>query len=232
MSRRVGLPIRVALLFLVLTSIAPTARADLVLSQVVLDFGPGQPARDDVEVLNNGADRLYVAVEPSEIKSPGTPNQQRVRIRDPQESGLLVSPARLILEPGQRKFVRVAAISPPNAVDRIYRVSIKPVVGELGTATSGVKILIGYDVLVILRPQEPHAVVTGTRSGRSLVFKNTGNTNAELIHGRQCDAAGKSCVSLPAARLYAGTSWQVELPWDTPAEYTKKIGEKLSSQQY
>ena len=217
--------------FLALTAARP-ALADLVLSQVVLDFQPGQPPREDIEVLNDGRERLYVVVEPAEIKSPGLPGEQRVQMHDPQELGLLASPARLILEPGQRKFVRIAAITAPGDQDRIYRVTIKPVVGELNSTASGVKVLVGYDVLVILRPQLPIAVVTAIRLGKRLVFQNMGNTNAELFHGRQCDASGKKCTDLPATRLYAGATWQVDLSWDTPVEYTKKVGGQITIEQY
>src|SRR5258706_3399483 len=196
------------------------ALADMSLSQVIVDLGPDQPPRDDIEVGNTGRERLYVVVEPAEIMSPGQPGEHREQRRDPEQLGLLATPSRLILEPGQRKLVRIVALAPRGERDRIYRVVIKPVVGELAAQQSALKILVGYDVLVIVRPKKPVDGVTGARSGRTLTIRNAGNTNAEIFEGRQCDEAGKNCAELPAKRLYAGASWEQILPPDAPSAYT------------
>ena len=199
------------------------ALADMSLSQVIVDLGPDQPPRDDIEVGNTGRERLYVVVEPAEIVSPGQPDEHREQRRDPEQLGLLATPNRLILEPGQRKLVRIVALAPRGERDRIYRVVIKPVVGELAAQQSALKILVGYDVLVIVRPKKPIDGVTGARSGRTLTIRNAGNTNAEIFEGRQCDETGKNCAELQAKRLYAGASWEQILPRDAPASYTVRI---------
>jgi hypothetical protein len=199
------------------------AVADMSLSQVIVDLGPDQPPRDDIEVANTGPERLYVVVEPAEIMSPGQPGEHREQRHDPEQLGLLATPNRLVLEPGQRKLVRIAALAPRGERDRIYRVVIKPVVGELAAQQSALRILVGYDVLVIVRPKKPVDGVTGSRSGRTLTIHNAGNTNAEIFEGRQCDEAGKNCAELPAKRLYAGASWEQILPRDAPVSYTVRI---------
>ena len=215
-----------------LAAACPTAQAGLVLDHVVLDFEPGSALRDDIDVLNDGSERIYVVVEPAEIVAPGLAAEHRVASHDPKQLGLLVSPARFILEPGQRKFVRVATLAANGERDRIYRVTIKPVVGALSSKSTGVKILVGYDVLVILRPTHPAALVTATRVGRTMIFTNSGNTNAELFNGRQCDASGGACSVLPATRLYAGASWRLPLSRDTPVEFSLKIGDAITTQSY
>ena len=200
------------------------ASAGLVLSEVIVDLKAGAPPREDIEVLNDGAERLYVAVEPAEIKAAGTPAEARVEVRDPGALGLLATPNRLVLEPGQRKLVRIASLKPASDRDLIYRVAVKPVVGAIEATGSGLKVLVGYDVLVIVRPPHPAASITATRSNATIVFKNDGNTNAEMFGGRQCDAAGKSCIEFPSHRLYAGALWQVPIARDTPVEYSVKVG--------
>jgi P pilus assembly chaperone PapD len=208
------------------------ARADMALSRLVLDFKPGQPPRDDVEVSNGGTERLYVVVEPSEIIAPGLPGEKRVSSRDPQQLGLLVTPAKLVIEPGQRKLVRIVGLGEAGATDRIYRVTFKPVIGELKTDTNLVKVMVGYDVLVIRRPAQPRAVVSGARTGRTVAFANTGNTSAEIMASQQCDAQGKACVKLPGKRLYAGATWRTELPMDTPVQYSVLAEGKATARTY
>lgn len=193
--------------------------ADVVLSQLIVELKPGSAAVGDVDVWNNSPDRAYVAAEPREIISPGTAAQGTRREPDPEKLGLLVAPARMILEPGQHKLLRIASIGPAEPNERVYRVTVKPEVGGLVSEKSGLKVLIGYDVLVLVRPADPRPVVVGRRSGNLLTFTNEGNVSVELADGRQCDSAGKACTALPGKRLYPGTQWTETVRSAAPAEY-------------
>ena len=196
------------------------ARAELVLSQLVVDLGADSRQRDDVEIWNNSDERTYVVVEPSEILNAGKSSQVRHQEPDPEKRGLLVSPTRMILEPGQRKNVRIARIGTDTDRERVYRVTVKPVVGDLATEDSGLKVLVGYDVLVLLRPRESHPVLNSSRSGGSLVFRNDGNASLELVDGKQCEASTRRCIELPGKRLYSGAEWSQPLKLNSPVEYT------------
>jgi P pilus assembly chaperone PapD len=195
------------------------ARADIVLSELIVDLQSGKHNREDVEIWNNGPDRAYVAIEPREIINPGQPDQSSRQDPDPQKLGLLVAPARMILEPGQRKLMRIASIAPDSGRERVYRVTVKPVAGRLSSADSGLKVLVGYDALVLVRPAAGHADVTGTRAGNRLTLRNDGNISVELVRGRQCDSSGKDCLDLPGKRLYAGARWTQTLPTSGAVEY-------------
>jgi P pilus assembly chaperone PapD len=197
--------------------VAP-ARAELVLSQLIVELRADGKTRDDIEVWNNSPERAYVAVDPNEIVNPGQRSEERRREPDPEKRGLLVAPARLILEPGQRKLVRIAALASSVERERVYRVTIKPVAGELSADRSGLKILVGYDVLVLLRPANPRPQLSAIRSGNRLSFRNEGNSSLELVDGRQCRPDGK-CVELPGKRLYAGAEWSEPLSSAQPVEY-------------
>jgi len=203
---------------------ASLAQAEMVLSQVIVDLMPGKPLRDDIEVWNDSPERMYVAADPFEIRNPGTPQEQRIPAADPEQSGLLVAPQRLVLEPGERRLVRIAATGERPAADRIYRVAIKPVAGAITADRSALKILVGYDTLVLVRPAQFTGDVTGQRNGKILTLTNAGNTSQELFDGRQCDASGKDCRDLPAKRLYAGATWSQPVPFDTPVSYKASIG--------
>ena len=196
-----------------LASVLPSgpAHAQISVSDLVVELHPGKDSRQDVEVLNNGSDRAFVAIEPAEIVNPGTASETRRSDPDPEKLGLLVSPSRMILEAGQRKLVRFADIQPASNRERVYRVTVKPVVGQIATEQSGLKLLIGYDVLILVRPADPRPDVTFTRSADGGTFRNDGNVSVELGAGRQCDASGKSCSELPGKRRYAGAQWTVAL---------------------
>jgi len=199
--------------------LAGPGQANLVLSQVILDMTPDAATAQDIEIWNNGSDRSYVVAEPAEIVAAGQAGEQRISNPDPAVTGLLVTPQRMILEPGQRRLVRIAAVAPRAAQDRVYRVAIKPVAGDVSASATALKLLIGYDVLVIYRPEKMEGRVTATRGPDAITFRNAGSTNVEMFEGRQCDADGKACKDLPANRLYAGAEWRVPIDRQTPVQY-------------
>jgi P pilus assembly chaperone PapD len=204
----------------------------MILDKVVIDFVPDEPSRDDIEITNTGDEILYVSVEPSEIIDPGTASERRVTDPDPRALGLLVSPNQLALGPGERKIVRFSLLDRPVGRDRIYRVAIKPVVGELTATRSALKVLVGYDVLVMARPANVRRVITASREGDALLVRNLGNTNALLFDGRQCDASETDCVELPSKRVYAGNEWQVDLPRDGPVRYLVEAGNGATEETF
>jgi P pilus assembly chaperone PapD len=197
--------------------IAP-AQAQLAVSQLIVDLKPAPARSQDVELFNESAERSYVSIEPREIINPGTPDERSVTSPDPEKLGLLVSPRRLILEPGQRRIVRIARIGPDALAERIYRVTIKPVVGDVAGET-GLKLLVGYDLLVLARPVRATRQIDVNRTGTSLAITNRGNASVELVDGRQCDGASGACAKLPGKRLYAGATWRQDLPARGGGEY-------------
>ena len=209
-----------------------SARADLVLSELVVELQPTKHMREDLEVWNDSPERSFVAIEPREIINPGSPTQSVHQDPDPEKLGLLVGPSRMILEPGQRKLVRIASVSTSSDREHVYRVTVKPVVGGIESEDSGLKVLVGYDVLVLVRPAQPAANVSASRNGRSLTFSNSGNVSVELVNGRQCKAQQAQCTELPGKRLYPGASWSVDLQSDSPAEYTLKAPGRTDRRQF
>ena len=207
------------------------ARAELVLSQLVVELAPGDRTRADVEVWNNGKERAFVEVDPREIVEPGTPSESSRVDPDPEKLGLLVSPGRMILEPNQRKLLRIASIA-PDARERVYRVTVKPVVGQLSAPASGLKLLVGYDLLVLVRPAAVSPHVSGVRTKGKLTLRNDGNVSVEVVDGRRCDSSMKNCAALPGGRLYAGAEKTVDLPSDEKAEFELRIGAKLDKVEF
>ena len=222
-----------ALTVFLLGALAPvsSARAELVLSQLVVELSPRDHARADVEAWNNGKERIFVAVEPRQIVAPGLQSQSSLTEPDPDKLGLLVSPARMILEPGQRKLLRIGALG-ANDRERVYRVTVKPVVGKLSTESAGLKVLVGYDMLIIVRPSEVKPHVTAKRGKNKLELVNDGNVSVELVDGRACDRAGKACADLPTGRIYAGGAKTIAVDDDMRVDYQLKVGTRLIKAQF
>ena len=110
--------------------------------------------------------------------------------------------------------------------------TIKPVAGTVTAEVSALKVFVGYDTLVLVRPEQITGDLAGQRAGRTLTLRNTGNSAQELFDGRQCDAAGGDCRELPARRLYPGASWEVQLPFDTPVSYHASIGPTVRNREF
>jgi len=213
-------------------AVPQVAAAEIVLSQLVLDLAPGKPARGDIEVWNNDKERAYVVVEPYEVTNPGAPAMQRRTDPDPEKLGLLVTPMRMILEPGQRKLLRVSAIGPLPAREKVYRVTVKPTVGAVKSNVTGLKLLIGYDVLVLVRPAAAAVPrLTGRRNGDKLTIRNEGVASVELAAGKACRAKN-ACQDLPGKRLYAGAEWTVDAPAGVPVDYAVLTADKTAHQTF
>lgn len=207
-------------------SLAYPARADMALSQVIVDLAGSGAGRHDLEVANLGKNVMYVAVEPAQILDPGQPSQKRFEEPDPQKLGLLVTPTKLLIQPGEKKLVRLVAIQPPGEADRVFRVRIREVVGKVSAQTSALKIVVGYDVLVIQRPKIAQDGLVASREGEFLVFRNGGNTNVLLYDGKQCAQPEKNCRALDSKRVYAGSEWRLRLRSSGEINYLVDNGQR------
>lgn len=206
---RVRIVLRSAISLVGLLLAAP-ASAELALSQLVVELPPASKA-SDVEVFNDSAERMFVVADPREILNAGMPDEQSRITPNPDDLGLLISPRRMILEPGQRRTLRVARLKPELAKERIFRVTVKPVVGDVTSSDSGLKLMVGYDVLVIARPATSRTDIVVSRSAKAVAISNRGNASVELGEGMRCSTEVKTCEPLPPKRLYAGASWQLNL---------------------
>lgn len=195
------------------------AGAALEMSKVIVDIAADAPPRDDIEIFNSGDERLYVAVQPAEMIEPGMPGERRVESVDPAVTGLLTTPQKLVLEPGQRRLVRVAMVAPRGTRERVYRLMIKPVAGDVTAARTSLKVFVGYDALILVRPTTITGALTAVRTGRQVTFHNGTNSSVELAEGTQCGPDAAACVKLPSKRLYAGADWTIPLERAAPVRY-------------
>lgn len=213
--------------------ITATTHADMSLDRSILVFDAGSQPRQDVEITNSSTENLYLETEILLVSQPGTEQETREQVLDPDAIELLVTPARLIVPPGARRLLRVVHLGEPPEVDRIYRVNVRPVVGPVAADATAVKVIVAYQLLIIVRPSNPQPELLWTRDGRRIEFSNRGNSNILLFNGVQCPTEGGDCVELNTARrLYAGNEWILELPLDAPVEFTTGIGQRNVRQRF
>ncbi len=215
--------------FLILFSVP--ARAEFMLSNAIVEFN-GQNPQQDIELISRSEQNEYVETELYEIINPGREDEQRRRIANPAEGGLLVTPDKTILTGKSRKILRLILLRDPGDQERIYRLVIKPVIKGVESETQlGLKVLVGYEALVIVRPKSPETKISLTRKDNILSVANSGNTNVLLQSGQQC-LDGKDCKTMPALRVYAGNSEDITLPHAAPGSYFVWDGQTLSEQRY
>lgn len=214
---------------LALTLGAQPAKAQLAVDNLVYDFVDPRKSRQDIVLANLGKDNAYVQIKVTEVVL-GPDGRTTARTGTPDQLGLLVTPAKLILGPGQRRPVRAVLLRHPPA-ERIYHISVEPVSGDIineqsaapGGKVLSLKVQVGYTVVVFVRPPKIDENLQGSRSGRILHVENRGNVSVMLKDGRQCPSAASGpskCTALPAERVWPGKSWDVSLPLDGPATYT------------
>jgi P pilus assembly chaperone PapD len=191
---------------------AGVAAAGIDVNPVVVIFEPRAPQEVIITVTNSGDRVTYVTAQAREVMARGETDEKLRVDPDPTTLGLIATPARLVLESGERRGVRVVAINPPGPDDRVWRVKIAPVSGRLKSGQSGVAFLIGYDALIIQRAANPTVNISGTRAGKTLTLRNTGNSFAMISEIKHCTAPTQ-CTKLPdTKRLYGGQIWSVTLP--------------------
>ena len=122
-----------------------------------------------------------------------------------------------------------------SSEERVYRIAAKPVTGGVEANQSGLKIMVGYEILAIVYPDLVEPALTVERTGQILSVKNTGNTNVLMREGFQCEdpqMTREECTPLPCKRMYPGNEWQLELPYDLPVKYYQSIGSRNIVAEY
>ena len=185
------------------------AQAQVKLSDFFVDLNSEEPA-NAIYATNQGTETLYLKIQIAEVLNPGEPEPELRHHPDPRELGLLVSPQRLVLQPGEENRIRLVALAKPS-VDKFYKVTVVPVTGDLSTdAEVGVKIMVGYSAWAWIRPEGAEPIITAKRHGTKLILSNRGGTLAQMMLGKQC--AGSVCETIEPFRVLAGKQKTLNLP--------------------
>lgn len=216
-------------LLLAMFAVSGVAAADMLLNRIVVEFEAGGSNREDVEISNRGDEPLFIDVSVLKVTNPGE-GENRDPVKNPQKAGFIATPNKLIIPPQGKKTLRLVNLRKDPEQDKIFRVNLKPVAKDFKPETSGVRILVAYQLLVLIPPENVVDALTVKREGKTLRFNNQGNSYAFVSLVRQCpetsvDSEGASCKEqYPAKRVYAGKQWELELPADAPADVVVRVG--------
>lgn len=224
------------LLLAILTlCLAAWSQATIMIDRAVLDFPVDQPPRQDVVVTNPDPEPAFLEVEVLEVRHPGTADETRTVVKNPEALGLVASPRRLMVPPGAQRIIRLVSLKGHLDEEQVYRVNVRPAAGKVESDTMAVKILVAYQLLVFIAPRKADMALEGKRDGQSLTLKNTGNVNVSLHHGRQCppgESAPGACAEAPGHRLYPGNEITLQLPRNAPVEYSLTAAGSTSMRRF
>ncbi|RMA81363.1 fimbrial biogenesis chaperone [Umboniibacter marinipuniceus] len=190
--------------------VSSAASANMFVDRSIVEFVAGQAPQQDIRVSNRGNDQMYVQVEVLDVLQPGTNEETREAVTNLADMTLLATPKQFVLPPQGERAVRLVALAEPGEVDQVYRVNVTPILPPLAdTEASVVRVVVAYQLLVLVLPENPREDLVVTRDGNVLKFENRGNSYVLLADGQQCIT--ENCSNLPTTRLYAGNSWEVEL---------------------
>ena len=194
----------------------PAASANnMLLDRMIVYFEPGKTPRQDIRVTNVSSNNLYLQTEVYKVMNPGAENEERIRITDPDKLKLLTTPQKSVIKPKGQRTVRLVSLETPKEKEEVYRITFRPVTGEVEATQNAIQLLVAYQALVFIRPENPTFNITAKRKDDKVIFTNTGNSNVMLRNGEQCQVVNKEekCVEIPSGgRIYAGQQITVNLP--------------------
>lgn len=188
-----------------LAFLAEPALAAMSLDKIIVYLDDAPNARDDIVVTNPDQETLYLQTEIYRVDNPGTPEEERVRVVHPRDFKLLVSPSKAVLASGDQKRFRLMSLERELEQEKVYRVTFKPVVGDIKTDRTALKILVAYQALVFVQPQDGRYQLELSNDDGAWVLQNTGNINVEVADLQHCLSESDCREIEGVGRLYAGT---------------------------
>ena len=187
----------------------------LSLDRMILYLNPDKLPRQNVVVFNPEKQKLFLQTIIYEVISPGSKQEKRVQVQDLKNLRLITSPKKTIIPPQRRKTIQVISLleNPPK-IEKVFRVTFQPTLGDITATQTAIKILISYQILVFIRPKNPYYKITAKQKDNTLTFTNTGNMNALMRNGQYCTGeSNNTCQPLQKTeRLYAKQSWKLNIP--------------------
>ncbi|WP_323846712.1 fimbria/pilus periplasmic chaperone [Microbulbifer magnicolonia] len=190
--------------------LAQPALAAMSLDKIIVYLDDSPNARGDIVVTNPDEETLYLQTEIYRVDNPGLPDEKRQRVVDPKEFKLLISPSKAVLSSGEQKRFRLMSLERELEKEKVYRVTFKPVVGDIKSDRTALKILVAYQALIFVQPKDGSYKLETEKQDGEWVLKNSGNINVEVAEVQHCQS-GADCRPLALkGRLYAGAALPIE----------------------
>ncbi|MGY0215917.1 fimbria/pilus periplasmic chaperone [Endozoicomonadaceae bacterium StTr2] len=197
---------------ILLTLSSLPVQSAMVLDRIIVYFEPKDARLQDIQVFNPDPENLYLKTDVFRVLNPGTDNEKRVPPSSSDQIQLLVTPHKAVMPPQTQRIFRLYSRSKPDATETVYRVLFTPETGPIKEGQQGVKLLISYEVLVFIRPENPHYDLQARRDGKQIMFSNLGNINVLIRNGSICNRSKPSECSQNniSERIYAGQTWTID----------------------
>ncbi|WP_321852131.1 pilus assembly protein [Burkholderia diffusa] len=135
-----------------------------------------------VTVKNMGDAPLYLNINVQKVTNPGVTPENKVNLGEVARPGMLASPDKLTLGPGQTRSIMLKSLGEPE-LEELYRLYILPVRSlKVDNApddkiTAPMSVAIGYGVLVrhMPAPGKQKSAWTHRCENGGLTLENTGN---------------------------------------------------------
>lgn len=185
--------------------------AAMSLDKIILYLEDKPNSREDIVVTNPDNETLYLQTEIYRVDNPGQPDEKRVRVIDPKDFKLLVSPSKAVIPAGEQKRFRLMSLEQGLDKEKVYRVTFKPVVGDIKTDRTALKILVAYQALIFIQPDSGQYKLSLEHSaGDKLAIANSGNVNVEVSDIQYCKSPTQCAPVEQAGRIYSGAKLSVE----------------------
>ncbi|WGY72878.1 pilus assembly protein [Burkholderia cepacia] len=140
-----------------------------------------------VTVKNRGDEPLYLNISVQKVTNPGQTPEKKVALGELEHPGVLASPDKLTLGPGQTRSIVLKSLMEPGK-EELYRLYVVPVRSlKVDSApqdkiTAPMSVAIGYGVLVrhMPAPGRQRAGWTYRCEDGGLTLENTGNIRQVL----------------------------------------------------
>lgn len=210
-----------------------TYASKILVDNVIVNFDNNIRTKEDVFIRNVSDKKSFVKIIVTEIINPGQEEPEKIEHKNPKEAGIIVNPNRLVLDPqgttNDHQAIRIVNLNKNLENDRIYRIQVIPVINDFETEGEGlgVKILMGYEILTLVQPNNPVLDYKYEINENKFIFNNNGNTNILLHKGEQCDSNNENCKEIKTKRIYGNSAYTFDLPYkNRPITFYMKFGEK------
>jgi len=207
-------------------------------STLRVDFESKGKQFQDVFVNNTGDKVEYVDITLSKRVDPVRhPDDLLISTgQDPKIFGMVATPSKIVLSPGQTKRVRLLNLNQNSPKELVYALRVEPIEPPVQSADHSVKtggqvsVISAFVVGVYVLPPNPFVQISLHREDKKLIIRNTGNIDALLDKGQQCtEAKPPVCAELPPIRIYGDTVVEISLPQVLPVTYRVSYLNKMEA---
>ena len=150
----------------------------------------------DLKIRNKDKkEKAYVNVILNKVLHPGEANQQDQKMEFTSSSPLLVTPTKLMVQPGSMNIARVISLNTADiSQDTLYHILFSPVKGELISLQKGldskenkeiktaVSILISYNINAFILASNPKYDISASRDNKTLTLQHKYNVYSYIAH--------------------------------------------------